>query len=456
MATGDVLHEAASFFDFGGGSDDALVSLQVEATAPSVTGLETATGMLLGDIPISQRLAHFPDDLYDMRETSHLVRFLTALLGDAGAGSLRKQSQVSLFRSVMRGTHFYDLDRFYGSIFGISRKVGEILGIDPTTDPATSNEWDQIAVADSSFRDRISHLASAINMGGTYPGIKAAAEAITQVECDIYEVWDLLDTYGPGGAGRSWDDIEAIGTPGPSDPTWDAVEALDSSVFHLTWQELEASVILGRTGTNSRAEVIVVPKKNYDAIVTDQGEAEAQRVRLEDEHSLIRVLNVLKPASTLLTVNTEGIAVHIDTPMADLQADSNYWAVITRVAPNPALLAPDGLPYPLSLQQTLNGLLQSDLRQIPKPPWSEQQAARWSHAPEVVSAQAYAFDNAGRDEPGNGDIIDSTDSSVITYMDGTRETFGPDRGPLDPRRALAARYAAQGILISAPYMNQVG
>lgn len=453
MTTDGIYYEDVPFAE-AAQQEDSLVTLQVASTAPQPSGTETVTGVAIPDKIIRDRLGHMPEDLYDLRDTSHLMRFMKALMGDSGVGQLRRRYLITIFQQVMSGTHFYDLDRFYGAIFGVSRNLNEILGIDPSRgDLATQNEWDQIQNADASFRDRIKALASAINMGATYPGIQNAAEALTQVDCDVYEAWDLLDVYGPAGPALTWDYYEDLDASA-SLPTWDDIEDLNEDPNRPSWQEMQAQVTIGRTGTNSRAEVIVVPKKNYDAIAAEEGQEEADRQRREDEHSIIRVLSVLKPASTLLTVDSDGIALHRDAQISWMEADSNFWNVATRVTPRPDLVAPEGVVYPLSLQQALSGILASDKREIPKPPWAIQQAAEWSYAPEVTSVRSYAFRTGPDDDMetgGDGPITDPRSDDQVTYSDGKREKFTADRAVLDPRRALAARYAAEGILISAPY-----
>jgi hypothetical protein len=435
------------FFDGTDRPFQDIMSTQIDPSTPQVTGLSSATGMAIPDKSVSDRLAHFPDNLYDLREDSHLVRLMKALLGESGAGQLRKRNTVVQFQNALQSTHFYDLDRFYGAIFGISRFANELLWINPHTDTATPNEWDQIENRDAAFRDRIYRLASAINLGATLPGIKAAAEAITQVECEIYEVWSLLDTFGTGSTGLTWNEVEALGT-------WDQIEQSNPSPNLPSWSQVEDIVTIGRTGINTRAEVVVHPKKDYIRIADEDGQDEADRQRAEDMSAIIRVLNVLKPASVLLTVNPDGVALHRDAPITNLVADSNYWEVSTRVAPRGDLITPEGIePYPLSLRQELEGLLASDRRSIPKPPWSVQQAAEWSYNPEVVAVKSYSFDpnDDAKDEPGRGPITDTRTDQLVTYRDGTRERFTADRSIMDPRRALAARYASEGVLVSHPF-----
>lgn len=448
----DLFQQSASFFDRDDQASSALLPLQIDPSTPQVTGLESATGVVLPDRAVKDRMAHFQSDLYDLRDESHLVRFMKALLGESGAGQLRKRNIVAQFQNAMQGSHFYDLDRFYGAIFGVLRTTHEVLWINPHTDVATPNEWDEIDNRDAAYRDRVFRLASAINLGASLPGIKAAAEALIESEVEVYEAWSLLDTYGGGDAGggdplgRTWDDMEALGT-------YDAIEESNPSSLLPNWNELSMVAQIGRSG-NNRAEVIVAPKKDYTRIASEDGPDEADRQRAEDENALVRVLSVLKPAGVLVTVNGDGVALHRDAHITRLEADSNYWEVTTRVAPRPDLIAPEGSPYPKSLRQQLEGLLDSDRRVLPKPPWATQQAAEWSYNPEVVAVKSYTFrtgDDDDYENAGDGPITDTRTDHLITYTDGTRERFTADRAILDPRRALAARYAAEGMLVAHPY-----
>jgi hypothetical protein len=299
-------------------------------------------------------------------------------------------------------------------------------------------------------------LASAINLGATYPGIKAAAEAVTQVECDVYEVWSLLDTYGSGRVSRSWDEVENLDNSGsPLHPTWDEIENLDPSPTQPSWNQVEDVTVVGRSGSANRSEVVVVPKKDYSKIEAEDGVEEAKRQRAEDESGLIRVLNRLKPASVLLTVDSDGIALHADATITNLTSDSNFWEITTRTAPRADLITPQGVDaYPLSLRQQITGVLYNSKRVLPKPPWTVQDAALWSYAPSVVTVKSFAFATGDDDDmtsPGDGPVTDPRSDQTVMYLDGTRETFRASRAIMDPRRALAARYASEGILVAHPY-----
>src|SRR5690242_8459212 len=190
MADGEnftgIVTQSPSLFDQQATVSTTLLQLQTVISNPMVAGLPTATGMILPDVATYDRLAHFPEDLYDLRPESHLVRFLKALLGEGGVGQLRKRYLLAQLEQSLDSTHFYDLDRFYGALFGARRGVLGALPIDPMQDVATPDGWDEIYALDAVFRDRVIKLAKAITLGGTPMGMQALAEALTGVECDVY------------------------------------------------------------------------------------------------------------------------------------------------------------------------------------------------------------------------------------------------------------------------------
>lgn len=438
-----IVSQNESFFDTNDRPWDSLLALQVDPSAPQVSGSETGTGMVLPDRTVLSRMRHFPENLYDLRDTSHLMRFCQALMGESGTGGLRKRNIVTQFQATLHGTNFYDLDRFYGAIFGIYRFANEVLRLNPYTDTATAVEWDQVEDADASFRDRIFRLAAAINLGGTYPGIKAAAEALTLVECEVYESWSLIDLYGSGDIGNTWDDIEG------SFSSWDDIEDSVAGDLKPTWSDLSAEISVGRSGTNTRSEVTIWPKKDYQTLSSQEGDAEAERQRAQDEEALVRVLSVLKPAGVLLTVDNSGVSPHDEVPIAHMWSPSSYWEVAQIVTPAPD---EDSQVYPITQDQILSGLGVHSPREIPKPPWVTSQRAEWTYNSDVVTSQSYAV--APTDDqvlPGDGPVVETNVNHAVAREDGTLNIFSARRGILDSRRAHAARLGKEGALRVHPY-----
>jgi hypothetical protein len=225
-----------SFFDDANPENKrSLLPLQQAIGEPASAHMGSGTGLLLPDVHTLDRLAHFPDDLYDLSSDSHLVRFLRSLLGPSGGGQLRSRQAIA--RIQTQAPNFYDLDGFYGAIFNSVRTMPERIPINGFTDVATQDEWETYLNSDALYRERIFRLARGINMGGTVPGIQAAAEAITGVECEVYEIWPIKDAQDP---------LYGVPpTPPPPPPpgggfvgtrTWGAVE-----VTFFTWDSVEAA-----------------------------------------------------------------------------------------------------------------------------------------------------------------------------------------------------------------------
>jgi hypothetical protein len=316
VADPDLIHQSSTIFDWPDTPTTSILELQTSPTQPLPSDLSTGTGLLAPDVPTATRLAHFPSDLYDLSDSSHLTRLLKAMLGDSGAGQLRKRQLVARLQTLLNSTHFYDLDAFYGSLFGVNRGVTGSLPINPYTDVATADGWDEISTIDAQFREKLLALARAITMGGTPLGLQAMAEALTGVDCDVYEVWALLDAQGASGTGRTWSAVES------AYPSWDSIEG-------VSYNDISGTQAFGNMGTDCRNEIVIRPKKVYD------NTPEGQRERADDIRGILRVLEVLKPASALLSVDTNGVGVHAEATPGSITADSNYWEISARTVPKP-------------------------------------------------------------------------------------------------------------------------
>jgi hypothetical protein len=405
----------------------ALLPLQGGNTTPQAGTVEYLTGLLVPDYRTDARLSHFHESLYDLSETSHLVRLMRALLGDAGTGQLRKRSLVARLQNTLAGSRFFDLDRFYGAIFGVARKIPEILPVDPMESTATPDEWDEMEAADAAYRNRVIALARAIPMGGTIPGLTTAAEALTGVDCDIYETWPLIDAYGAGGGstGRPWDDVET------DFPLW-------SDFPPASWAEVEDAVLFGRSGTNSRSEFVVRVKKEYPS--TPEGRLD----RAEDELALIQVLGKLKPASVLMTVDPDGLPLHRSTQVANIVSDSDYWEIVPKVSPR-GTSTRWAQVYPHSLVRVKKGLEQEQSpRILPKPPLTRTQGREWDYNSLISAVTGYTLDADGNDtDDANFDQALSDEGFLVAY--------GPEAGVANGAALLGARSTGDGMLVSHPY-----
>jgi hypothetical protein len=412
----DIVNQSTTIFDYPDTPSTSLLQLQTVASQPLPADLSTATGLLSPSASSSTRLNHFPEEIYDLSDSSHLVRFLKTLLGDAGAGQLRKRQLIVRLQAVLTSTHFYDIDRFYGALFGAQRGLSGSLPMDPYLGTASSDGWDEVDATDAIFRERIVKLALAITLGGTPQGLQAMAEALTDVECDVYETWALLDWQGASIDATTWADVEA------GFATWGDIDG-------TLWDDIEGSVIYGNLGLDLRNEVVIRPKKVYDSSV------EGQRQLAEDTWGILRVLDVLKPADTIITVNTEGVALHRKAPISAITADSEYWEISSKAIPKPVVKkwyntivpAYDGRANPQGIDSAQ-----------PRPAFTSAQGQQWSYVGDVVGAVASSGNN-------------NKDYDVVHFPDKTTKTYLPTFATIDPKTAAAGRVASEGVTVAAPY-----
>jgi hypothetical protein len=430
----DQLHQGTSLFGeaiIRGG----LMPLQADITVPQATTLASGTGMLVADVSITEQMRHFPEEVYDLRPTSHLVRLMQALLGDSGVGQLRKRLLLAQLQSLSSsGARFFDLDRFYGALFGATRTSGEQLPINPMeTASATASEWDGIEAADASFRDRMTALAQSISMGGTVPGLQAAAEAVTGAEVDVFESWALMEAAeDPEEAGHTWTWME--GAP------WSEYEG-------QIWGALEGTPFYGRSGSLTRSELLVRVNRDYAA--TPSGRAQ----RASDESALVRVLERLKPAHILLTVDTQGSSGLVPRAISTVTADSEHWEIATKVTPGQVPLGTS--PYPLSAVQELEGVDPSSSRMLPRPPMVTRIGDEWSYGSQVPTCRSYSVnptDDVDFTEPGPvPDLAAVPVDQTVVWRDGTSTVYGASLGAMDPLLTQAARAGADGVLVANAY-----
>lgn len=402
-----------------GTEDPILLSLQSPAGLPIPPGTTAVTDPVSPPPRTADVLAHFFDGLYDKSPESHLSRFLKVLLGDSGVGQLRKRYLVSRFQQVILTTHFTDLDSLYGGLFGFRRLTSEALGFDPYYDAATPEEWDEIHARDSAYRNRIEQFSRALALGATKEGLEAVSSALLGgVECTIYETYMLVDENGsnPGGS-----------PPPVNARTYGDVEQQYRYYIEMqrgTYGDIEGgSGSFGRTTTQNRSEFIVRPKR---------------QITLEETYELTRVLNRLKPAEALLTIDPEGVAVHSPVKMRAVASDSTYWEIATKVAPRDevaaayARVAASGATTPVAQ---------------PRPAFTGYQGEAWSYNSDVSKVVSYTEDPT------------QTVVATVDYQRLMRGTvavdFTADRALMDPAAILLGRYASDGVLASAPLAPKV-
>ncbi len=227
-----------------------------------------------------RRLDHFDDTVYRGDSSTILYKFMDALCGDAGAGSLIKEAFIARLSNSLETIYFNDLDFIFGSIKFLARTEAESYDYDPAKDMLTSDQWDEVRVKDAWYRDRIKKFFQACNLGGTPDGIRTCVDAAIAVDCDIFEVWRYMDNFGLG----------------------------DN---------------LGRSPSSARNEVVIRPHKT---------------ALMPVERRLLRdMLHRILPVDTIITVDLNGLGVASPIPVRSITADSTYFEVQKTVTPTPIL-----------------------------------------------------------------------------------------------------------------------
>lgn len=141
---------------------------------------------------LQTKLARFGDN-YDLSTGSHLFRFLIALCGEAGAGSIKRELLYPKLQNMLESTNFNDLDRLYGDPLALPRLSTEIYNIDPKSIAMTQAEWQDVLIKDSQYRYRCLVWMRAIMEGPTPRGMALAGEAASGIECDVIERYHYLE-----------------------------------------------------------------------------------------------------------------------------------------------------------------------------------------------------------------------------------------------------------------------
>lgn len=127
-----------------------------------------------------------PDEIYDKRDSAHIVRLMDALCGDNGVGFLRKSLILKRLQTSLYETRYGDLDTVYSALFGLPRLESEQYSY---------NEdglllWSEIAemdIKDAHYRKRIWDYMLSFQYGGTTEGVALAAQAATGLPCEVVD-----------------------------------------------------------------------------------------------------------------------------------------------------------------------------------------------------------------------------------------------------------------------------
>lgn len=250
-------------------------------TAPgAIDPVNSSVFPLMPPRSTESRLAHFDQTVFKADPSTVIYKLVDAMCGDAGAGSLKKDTFVSRLGAALESIYFTDLDTIFGNLGVLSRFTSETYSYDPVQDMLNSDQWDEVRVKDAWYRARIREFFIACGLGGTPQGIRMAVHAATSVDADLYEVWRWKDNFG------------------------------------LSQQ-------LGRSPVTARNEVVVTPHKSSLS---------------PKEFRLVReMVSRICPADVIITVNTTGLAVNTPVIIKAAAAGSSYFEVQKTVTATPIL-----------------------------------------------------------------------------------------------------------------------
>lgn len=234
---------------------------------------------------VENRMRHFDSSVYQKDSSTLLFKLVDALTGDGGAADLKKNVLMQRLAHQADTMYFRDLDRLFETAIGLARLPEESYPWNPEQDMLTKEEWDEVLVKDSWFRERARDYLVALGLGGTPEGFRMAVHAVLGVDADLFEIWRFIDQLGFN---------EHI---------------VDS---------------FSRAHGTFRNEVVIRPH-------TDE-------VSEKDVHHIYKILEQIKPVDTIVTVDIQGLAVNTEVPMRSVAADSSYFEVQREVTGIPDLM----------------------------------------------------------------------------------------------------------------------
>lgn len=279
------------------------------------------------------RLEHFDEDVYTADTTTVLYKFIDALCGDAGAGTLKKEIFLQRLTGAMDGIYGSDLDYIFGNIRFLSRVTSESyspvvredeidISPNPMTDMLTSDKWDEIAAKDALYRNRIREFFIAAATGGTTEGIRQAVHAAISCDCQVMENWRYIDSFGlQGDVGRASGKSYAAVDLNTGHQV--AKASLSQAQSYVDGPTAEAGHTYAIHTQKARSEITIVPHKD------DMTEHEARILR--------DMLDRITAQDTVVTISPQGLGVSSPVKVRAITSDSTYYQVEKMVTATPVL-----------------------------------------------------------------------------------------------------------------------
>lgn len=394
-----------------------ILILQAPYNAPDNPLTQNVTNGINNPPLMDQRFRHFSENIYRLNPSDHIVRFTKVLLGQAGVGQYRSRALSARLQSQINGANFYELDSFYGAVFGFNRTSSEQLSLSPYIQLGTYDQWASVKVQDSSYLTRIDQFAKAITLGATVPGMQAVAQAVLQIPVTItestasgqggytnYNTYGHLEQYGAGSTiivgGATWGNLDGH-----------------------TFATLESTSVTGNA-SNPRTFII-----SPSAPITD-----------EQELALRIAIDTLKPADAAYTVVANAYSEDVPVSLRGVYADSSYWHLVESIIPVPAYSS----IYQLSPNANFAGF-----REILRPVGSEYQGELIVYNNDILSVVS------GINPDSSGSLTAAPEADFVVFWDGTNKSYPATDGIASRLSYITARLVSDGILQSNEFSGDV-
>lgn len=133
----------------------------------------------------------FPEELYRYSHSSHLYRFMAAMLGPQGVMGLRQNYLEARIMLEERGMELFDLDSFFGNPLAFGRILEESFEDDPVG-LIPHSKWVEIKAKNARYRNRALDFISGVRAGNTPEGMSLVAKAGLGHAVEIVENYKYL------------------------------------------------------------------------------------------------------------------------------------------------------------------------------------------------------------------------------------------------------------------------
>ena len=222
---------------------------------------------IISSISIDSLMSHFDDLVFDKSDSSHIRHLVEVLCGESGIGQILAWSVRDWLNGGVYTAWLGFVDRLFASIYGLPRIYEETTKFNPSDGALTIEEVNEALVKESWYKERFVLLMKALCSGGTVRGFRFACQSICFCDCDIYE----------------------------------------------TWRYKKQDFQVGRMGYTLYNEVVICP---YSKGVTER-----------QKELLLRVLDRLKPADVIVTINMNGLEAFTHRSMRAVTASSTYFEI---------------------------------------------------------------------------------------------------------------------------------